>query len=133
MALALTLCLFAVLPVLAQPFGGPPDPEQMRARLAEETDALVALLKLTEAQEVQVRSLLDDRNEKRVALFEKAREQRSREAFRALRADVAALDEETDRQLAEVLTDDQMATYEKRQEEQAAERRGRRRGRRGGS
>ncbi len=124
LALCGLLSLWLAVPSFAQPRRL--DPEQMQQRLAAETDALIQQLALTDAQEAQVRPILAERNEQRVARLVKARERFSREAMTAMRQDLEALNAATDKKLEAILTKAQMAKYRKIQEDRAARRRGRR-------
>ena len=126
-ALVLALGLVASLWLAPLTFaqGRMGDPEQMKARMAAQTDSLIKHLALTADQEEPVRAILEARNTKRMEIMTAARESGS---FMGMREDMAALNEETTKKLGDVLTEEQMATYKKIQEEQ----RSRRRGRRGG-
>ncbi len=126
LALCGVLSLWPAAWTVAQPFGGPANPETMKARLAAETDALIQQLELTDAQEARVRPILEAHNEQRVTRFAKARENPTREAMQAMRKDAETLRAETEKKLAAVLTEAQMTTYKKIQEDRAAQRRGRR-------
>ena len=105
------------------------DPEQMKERMAARTDTLVKRLNLTAAQDEPVRAILTAHNDKQMELRNKARESGS---FMGMREDMAKLNEETAMKLGEVLTEEQMAAYNKFMEEQRGRRGGRRGGPRGG-
>ena len=88
---------------------GPPDPEVMKARHEEQKTALLEKLALADDVQPQVVAILDARFEKQRAFFEKMR---SGEVERgSMREHMQALREETETQLAEILTGEQMDTY----------------------
>ena len=99
--------------------------EEMKERMAIRTDTLIQQLNLTAEQQDPVRAILEASNTKRLELTAQARESGS---FGSMRESVTALNEETEMKLGAVLTEEQMATYKKIQEEQAAQRRQRRGG-----
>jgi hypothetical protein len=109
---------------LTPPTFAQPSPEQMKERMAARTDTLIKQLNLTTAQEEPVRTILEARNTKAMELMASARESGS---FMGMREDMDKLDEETAMKLGDVLTEEQMTTYKKIQEEQRNQR-GRRRG-----
>jgi hypothetical protein len=100
-----------------------PSPEQMQERMAAQRDTLLKALNVTDDQRAPVLALLEESDQKRMDLFAKARESGS---FEGLREDMAALNEETETKLAELLTEDQMGIYREVMEARAAERRRRR-------
>lgn len=107
-----------------------PNTEQMKERLAAQTEDTIKQLALTAEQEETVRSILADANTKRIEMMEKAFSGgRDREKMQAFRADLKKHQEDLEVQLSGLLTDEQLATYKKIVEEQAS-RRGQ--GRRGG-
>ena len=105
MAFAAVLALIAI-PVQAQQRGpGPgrgmgPDIDQ---QMAELTDAL----SLSDEQAVSVRAVLETQSEKRAEMFSGG-PPADREAMRAA---MMQLQEETEAQLTEILTEEQMAAY----------------------
>ena len=110
-ALALIMIGSAVAgPLQAQRRGGGPN-------LDEQMTALTEQLELSEVQAVEVRKILEMQGEKRREAFQGAAGDRS-----AMRGIMQEIQEETSLLLAEVLTEDQMASYE----EILAERRQRR-------
>ncbi len=101
-----------------------PSQEEMKERMAIRTDTLIQQLNLTAEQQDPVRAILEASNTKQLELMAQARESESRMSFE----DRAALNEETEMKLGDVLTEEQLAQYKKIQEEQAAQRRQRRGG-----
>ena len=122
--LLLFLGLLTGLVLAPQTFAQRGDPAQMQERLAAQTEDTIKQLGLTDDQQEPVRTILEEQNKKRMDLREQARASGS---FGGMREQMMALAEETETRLAEVLTDEQMATYRKIMEERAA-RRGMRRG-----
>ncbi|MDX1393300.1 MAG: hypothetical protein R3195_02870 [Gemmatimonadota bacterium] len=104
-ALAVVLTLMAI-PVQAQQRGpGPgrgmgPDVDQQMAELTE-------VLSLSDEQAVSVRAVLEEQSEKRAEMFAGA-PPGDREAMRAA---MVQLREETEAQLTEILTEEQMSAY----------------------
>lgn len=126
LVLLLILGLAAGLSVVPQTFaqGRRGSPEQMQERMAARTDTLLAQLNLTAAQAAPARAILEARNEQQLRLMAEARESGAR---RGMRAEMAALEDATEHELAEVLTEAQMKKYRQLREAQR-NRRGRRRG-----
>ena len=122
-ALLLAMGLVASLWLASLTFAQRPSPEEMKERMAIRTDTLINQLNLTAEQQDPVRAILEASNTKRLELTAQARESGS---FMGMREDMAALNEETEMKLGEVLTEEQMAQYKKIQEEQATQRRRRR-------
>ncbi|MFQ5569214.1 MAG: hypothetical protein ACE5G0_06040 [Rhodothermales bacterium] len=122
----LILSLWMVPSSLAQGFGF--NPERMKERLAAQVEDTIEQLALTDEQEEPVRAILEENTNKRIELITNARESGSREAMMAMREDTAALNEETEKKLAEVLTEEQLTKYQEIQAERASRRRGRRGG-----
>ena len=122
--LFLTLILVASLGLAPATFAQP-TPEQMKERMAAQTDTLVNRLALTAAQDEPVRAILAAHNDKQMELREEARAGGSRGG---MREKMMALQEETTLKLGEVLTEEQMTTYKTFLEEQRGRRGGPRRG-----
>ncbi|MEJ2151865.1 MAG: hypothetical protein P8Y29_02670 [Gemmatimonadota bacterium] len=132
-----TLLLAAVLLGVAIPAtaqergkrGGPPgDP-------AAHIDQLIEELGLSSDQASQVRPILEESMDQRRALFEGARAGRGhpdRSQMQALRAEMDAIREQTDAQLTEVLTADQMAQLREIRASRQARHRAHRKSHRGG-
>ncbi len=123
LALLLAIGLVASLWLAPLTFAQRPSPEEMKERMAIRTDTLIQQLNLTAEQQDPVRAILEASNTKQLELRAQARESGS---FGSMREGVTALNEETEMKLGAVLTEEQMATYKKIQEEQAAQRRRRR-------
>jgi Spy/CpxP family protein refolding chaperone len=142
LAAVLLLAVLAVAPARALAQDAPPfDREEAVERLRLALDSLVAELQLTGEQEPRVRSILEASYRERVELARELREIRDggagrRAKIRQMRDLRDRMDEhrdETRQQLAEVLTEAQLATYDRWVEERRAEMRQRIRGaRRGG-
>jgi len=126
-AILLVLVLVATLWLTPQAFaqGRGFSPEQMKERMAAQTQDLIKQLNLTADQKAPVDSILAQQNDKRLEMFTKARESGS--GMQGMREQMMALDEETASTLSEVLTPDQLTKYKEIREAQAAQR-----GRRGG-
>ena len=122
-ALLLAIGLVASLWLAPLTFAQRLSQEEMKERMAIRTDTLINQLNLTAEQQDPVRAILEASNTKRLERTAQARESGS---FMGMREDMAALNEETEMKLGEVLTEEQMATYKKIHEEQAAQRRRRR-------
>ena len=122
-ALLLAIGLVASLWLASLTFAQRPSPEEMKERMAIRTDTLIQQLNLTAEQQDPVRAILEASNTKQLELRDQARESGS---FGSMRESMTALNEETEMKLGAVLTEEQMATYKKIQEEQAAQRRRRR-------
>ena len=106
-----------VATVSAQPApNGPRGPNMER---------LTATLELSSAQAAEVESILQSQGDSRRALIQEAR---SQGGFAAIRDDMMKLRDETNVMLGKVLSEEQLAKYEKL----AAERRARMRAQRGG-
>ncbi len=109
-------------------------PDQMKARMTTEMEDTLSKLGLDEATTAKVRPILTAGIEKRLALFREMREMReagggNRGARGAMREKMMKLEEETEKELAGVLSEEQMAKYrELVAEKRAARRRGPRRG-----
>jgi len=124
-ALLLAIGLVASLWLASLTFAQRPSPEEMKERMAIRTDTLIQQLNLTAEQQDPVRAILEASNTKRLELTAQARESGS---FGSMREDITALNEETEMELGDVLTEEQLAQYKKIQEEQATQRRRRRGG-----
>ncbi len=122
-ALLLAIGLVASLWLAPLTFAQRPSPEEMKQRMAIRTDTLIQQLNLSAEQQDPVRAILEASNTKQLELRDQARESGS---FGSMREGMTALNEETEMKLGAVLTEEQMATYKKIQEEQAAQRRRRR-------
>ncbi len=118
-ALLLAIGLVASLWLAPLTFAQRPSPEEMKERMAIRTDTLIQQLNLTAEQQDPVRAILEASNTKQLELRDQARESGS---FGSMREGMTALNEETEMKLGAVLTEEQMATYKKIQEEQAAQR-----------
>jgi len=125
LALLLAIGLVASLWLAPLTFAQRPSPEEMKQRMALRTDTLIQQLNLTAEQQDPVRAILEASNTKQLELRDQARESGS---FGSMRESMTALNEETQIKLGAVLTEEQMTTYKKIQEEQAAQRRQRRGG-----
>ena len=121
LAIGLVASLWLAPPTFAQRLS----PEEMKERMAIRTDTLIQQLNLTAEQQDPVRAILEASNTKRLELTAQARESGS---FGSMREDITALNEETEMELGDVLTEEQLAQYKKIQEEQATQRRRRRGG-----
>ncbi len=124
-ALLLAIGLVASLWLAPLTFAQRPSPEEMKQRMAIRTDTLIQQLNLTAEQQDPVRAILEASNTKQLELRDQARESGS---FGSMREGMAALNEETEMKLGDVLTEEQLAQYKKIQEEQASQRRRRRGG-----
>jgi len=96
------------------------DPQAMRQRMTDQVDETVKTLALEGEVATKVKEILMARVEKRMELFARmraAREQGQQGGFQGMRAAMASLDEETGKQLAEVLTEDQLAAWKAHEEE----------------
>ncbi len=118
LAIALFVLSLATAPrVLAQGF----DPEQMRLRMTEQVGETVKALELEGATADTVRAILMARVEKRMGIMAEMRSGQGggregmREAF-------ARMDEETGKQMAEVLNEKQLAAWKAREEELRSQR-----------
>lgn len=98
-------------------------PEQMKERFMARLDETLKAMNLSKEKEASVREILTAALDKRVALMAEARETGS---FEGVREKMRGLQEETEKQLAMVLDEEEMARYRKLQEENAGRRRGRR-------
>jgi hypothetical protein len=112
------LFLALVLParVSAQGF----DPEAMRQRMTDQVAETVKTLALEGEVADKVHEILMARVEKRMELFAEmraAREQGRQGGFQGMRDKMASQDEETGKQLAEVLTEEQLAAWKAHEEE----------------
>jgi Spy/CpxP family protein refolding chaperone len=130
--LLVTVTLGVAIPATAQERGkrgGPPgDP-------AAHIDQLIDELDLSADQTSQVRPILEESMNQRRALFEGAgtgQGRPDRSQMQALRPEMEALREQTDAQLAEVLTADQMAQFREIRASRQAEHRAHRKSHRGG-
>jgi len=127
LAAVLLLAVLAVAPARALAQEGPPSGrEQAAERLRLALDSLAAELELTEEQEPRVRSILEDAHRERVELARELREggggRRAKiRQMRDLRDRMEAQRDETRQQLAKVLTEAQLATYDRFVEERRAE------------
>lgn len=103
------LALGATAPALAQRpeggRGGPPQLERMEALI----DTVVTDLQLDQTQEDQFREIMAGDLEKRRAMFESARGDRT--AMRELRESMSELDQATDSALVSIFSEDQMNRY----------------------
>lgn len=100
--------------VLAQPTrpeqpSKPPTVEEIVSQLQEQ-------LNLTDEQVEQIRPIFEEEFEKREELFQKNRGQ-GPESRKALDTEFQKLQEETEKQLEEIFTEEQMALYRKMLEE----------------
>ncbi|WP_457653371.1 hypothetical protein [Rhodocaloribacter sp.] len=91
-------------------------PDQMKARMTTEMEDTLTRLGLDEATTAKVRPILMAGIEKRLALFREMREMRkqgggNRGARGAMREKMMKLEEETENELADVLSEEQMAKY----------------------
>ncbi len=97
-------------------------PEQMRARFEEQNKELAQKLALTEDQMPKFMEIMTASVDKRIDMIAEMRGRRGdRQGFREK---MASLDEETIKNLAEVLTEDQMKKYEEIQANRPRRRRG---------
>ncbi len=119
MRLFLSLSLFALFAVLTIPTLAQPGPEAMKERMEVEKKELFQVLELTAEQQPRVESILDDSNEKRVAMMADARKSGGPGA---MREKMGELNAETEARLSEVLTDEQMSSYKKYVEETRSKR-----------
>ncbi|WP_456424624.1 hypothetical protein [Rhodocaloribacter sp.] len=104
-------------------------PERMKERMISEMEDTLARLGLEEATTAKVRPILTAGIEKRLALFREVREMRkqgggNRGARGAMREKMMKLEEETEKELADVLSEEQMAKYREIVAEKRAARRG---------
>jgi Spy/CpxP family protein refolding chaperone len=102
---------------------------------AAHIDQLIDELDLSTDQASQVRPILEESMNQRRALFEGARTGQGRpdrSQMQALRPEMEAIREQTDAQLAEVLTADQMAQLREIRASRQAEHRAHRKSHRGG-
>jgi len=130
--LALAIMLTAAVPATAQHRGkhGPQgDP-------AAHIDQLIDDLDLSADQASQVRPILEESMNQRRALFEGAHTgegRPDRSQMQALRGEMEAIGEQTEAQLAEILTADQMAHFRDIKASRQAEHRAHRESRKGDS
>ena len=99
---ALVALGLAATPALAQQGPGGRrmlSPDERLARLTEQLD-------LTDEQAAQMKPIIDEQSKKQQELFENAGGDRE-----TMRAEMTKLMEETDKQYAEVLTEEQMSKY----------------------
>ena len=95
-----------------------------RAMMGREPDQLFATMKerlnLTKEQEEKVRSIIDESMGKKRTILKKHGDQ-ERKNMRTLQKDMQALDKDTEKQLASVLTEEQIKEYQKIQEKRCQE------------
>ncbi len=131
--LLLTLC---AVPGLAHAQGGRPSTEERAARMKAQVDDMIAAIGVTGDVETGVRAILETQQSQRMALMQAAMAggNRGRDAMQKARADIDAVDEATRAELAGMLSDEQLATYDKKMAEMRSQRGGPggRRGQRGG-
>ena len=105
---ALVALGLATTPALAQQGPGGRrmlSPDERLARLTEQLD-------LTDEQAAQMKPIIDEQSKKQQELFENAGGDRA-----TMRAEMTKLMEETDKQYAEVLTEEQMSKYREMRQE----------------
>ncbi len=106
--------------------------EDQIAQLEQRMADTQARLKLTEEQQVQIKPILKEREEARRSVLEKhgvditvsqsnKRERMSFRQMRSLRSDMQAIQEDTSRKLATILSGEQLAEWQVIEEEQRAE------------
>jgi C4-dicarboxylate-specific signal transduction histidine kinase len=103
------------------------DPERMQERMEAQIEDTIQHLGLTEEKADLVRPILQASMEKRMALM------KNRQDRQAMRAKMQEIDKETETELANVLSDEEMTTYKKLQEERRSQRPGHRGPRQGNS
>ncbi|MEM9663400.1 MAG: hypothetical protein AAF970_00610 [Bacteroidota bacterium] len=134
LSLALLL-LFVAAPLYAQPT---PSDDEVQARMQAQVEASLERLDLTEAQRPLVRPILEATFAERLAVMKahgldpatmNADNRPGRRTLRRLSKDMNRVRKETDAQLREVLTPDQMETWQTLEEERQAQTRAQMRGR----
>ncbi len=100
--------------------------EEAKARMNDQVRATMERLELTQEQQEVVRPIIENNMRQRLAVLEKhgidpAELQQGKRpgmrTMRKLRSDMERLGKATEKQLGEVLTDDQMATWKALEEE----------------
>lgn len=116
--------LFLASPSLAQ--DPPMDREAAAAEMQQRREEIAERLNLTEEQKVKVEPILQESAKQRQAIMEKygvTGEKRPNMSFRKMRkmrGEMNDLRDETNKNLSEILTDEQMDEYETIQDEQRA-------------
>jgi Spy/CpxP family protein refolding chaperone len=95
---------------------GMPHPPMMGGMPDQLFAAIKERLNLTKEQEEKIRPIIDASREKKQTILKKYGEQ-EREHIRALKNNMAALDQDTEKQFGSVLTEEQIKEYQKIQEE----------------
>lgn len=100
--------------------GGMPHPPMMGGMPDQLFATMKARLNLTKEQEEKIRPIIDASMEKKQTIFKKHGEQ-ERKNVRILEKDMQALDQDTEKQLGSVLTEEQLKDYQKIHEERCQE------------
>jgi hypothetical protein len=111
-ALIATLLILAAWPTDLRAQGRNPDPVVTDSLI----DSYASRLNLTTEQEIALRSILETQSEKAQEMIGAARAQ-GREAMGAMRPKLQELQEDTNKQVQAVLTEDQIPEYHKIQAE----------------
>jgi Spy/CpxP family protein refolding chaperone len=110
-----------------------PSPEELKERLTKQLQEMAERLKLSEEQKEQIRAILEAQVKEMQELREKTMsEGRSQSSMSQMREGMQKIQKDTDANLEEILTAEQMAEYKKIRQEQQEERRKRMRDRRPG-
>ncbi|HMB93023.1 MAG TPA: hypothetical protein VKP65_19390 [Rhodothermales bacterium] len=107
--------------------GQRPSPERMKARMEANMEDTIQQLGLTDEKAALVRPIFQSSMEKRMEMM------KNRQDREAMRTKMLELDQETETELAKVLSDKEMKAYKKLREERRAQRPRTRGPRQGGS